>query len=112
MAAETWQMLDPLRPHPTRPVVDDDSATVVERAVHELSMHRSPCNKGHGGLRLHVLASLIAQAEALIPDAVADARDRDFRWDEIAAELGVTTATARRRYRDHTRPRSSPLDLD
>lgn len=112
MAADTRQMLDPLRLHPAYPVVDDNSATVIERAVHELSMNRSPCNEGHAGLRLHALASLIAQAEALIPDAVADARQRDFYWSEIANELGVTTATARRRYRGHPRGRSSPLDPD
>jgi len=112
MAAETWQMADPRRPHPERPVIDDDSVEALECAVHQLSIDRAPLNEGHAGLRLHVLASLIAQAEALLPDAVADARDRDFYWSEIAAELGVTADTARRRYRRHTQTRSVPLEAD
>ena len=112
MAAETWQMLDPMRGHPDHPVIDDDSAEIIERAIHALVIHRSPCNEGHAGLRLHVLASLIAQAEALIPDAVADGRERDFWWSEIADELGVTTAIARRRYGAYTRGRTLPIDPD
>jgi hypothetical protein len=111
MAAETWQMTDPRRPHPDRPVIDDDSADALGRAVHQLSIDRAPPNDGHAR-RLHVLASLIAQAEALLPDAVADARDRDFYWSEIAAELGVTAGTARRRYRHHAQTRSLPLEAD
>jgi hypothetical protein len=112
MAAETWQMSDPRRPHPDRPVIDDDSLDALERAVHQLSIDRAPLNEGHAGLRLHVLATLIAQAQALLPDAVADARDRDFHWSEIAAELGVTTGTACRRYHHHTPTRSLPLEAD
>ncbi len=112
MAAETWQMSDPWRVHPDRPVIDDDSAQIVADAVHLLSVFRSPMNEGHAGLRLHVLASLIAQAEALLPDAVADARDRDVYWSEIAQELGVTTTTARRRYSGYATTRRVPLEPD
>lgn len=112
MAAETWQMADPWRSHPDRPVIDDDSNEVLERAVELLGTLRSPLNAGHAGLRLHVLASLIAQAEALLPDAVADARDRDFNWSEIAADLGISATAARRRYSDYARARQVPLDPD
>jgi hypothetical protein len=114
MAAETWQMDDPRRPHPDHPVVDDTSAEVLEAAIHQLTIARSPLNEGHAGLRLHVLASLIAQARALVPDAVADARERGFWWSEIAGELGITAGAARRRYADHVREwrRALPLDLD
>jgi hypothetical protein len=110
MAAETRQMSDPWRIHPSHPVLDDDSAQVLEEAVRLLGVFRSPLNAGHAGLRLHVLASLINQADALIPDAVADARHQDFSWSEIGQELGVTTKTARRRYGAHAR--SAPLDPD
>jgi hypothetical protein len=114
MAAETWQMDDPRRLHPDRPVIDDDSAEILEAAIHQLTMARSPLNEGHAGLRLHVLASVIAQADALISDAVADARQRGFWWSEIGRELGITATAARHRYADHARAprRTPPFDLD
>ena len=69
MAAETWQMRDPWRLHPDHLVVDDDSAEALQTAVQLLELARSPLNQGDGALRVHVLASLIAQAEALLSDA-------------------------------------------
>ena len=98
MAADTWNMPDPWRAHPDRPVIDDDSAAALEDAIDQLSANRSPLGQGHAGLRLHALASLIAQAQALLPDAIADARARDFYWTEIADDLGITARAARRRY--------------
>jgi hypothetical protein len=112
MAAETWQMKDPSPLHPDHLVVDDDSAEALELAVHHLELARSPLNQGDGALRVHVLVSLIAQADALIADAVADARDQDHLWADIAAQLGVTAQTARRRYAHHHRTRIVPLDPD
>ena len=112
MAADIWQMRDPRRTHPDHVVVDDDSAQAIEEAVQSLELSRSPMNQGDGALRVHVLATLIAQAEALLPDAVADARDQDHPWDDIAAQLGITVDTARRRYSRHHRTRSAPLDPD
>ncbi|GAC1547158.1 MAG: hypothetical protein NVS3B12_35220 [Acidimicrobiales bacterium] len=102
----------PLRAHPDRPVIDGHSEQVVADAVALISVLRSPMGQGHAGLRLHALASLIAQAEALLPDAVADARDCDFYWPEIARELGVSTAAAFHRYDDYTTTRKLPLDAD
>lgn len=113
MAAETWaQMRDPRRAHPGQPLIDTDSEGVVEAAISALILERSPMNEGHAGLRLHVLASLIAQAQALVPDAVADARERDFYWSEIAAELGTTESACRHRYGDYARTRRVPIDPD
>ncbi len=113
MAAETWQMLDPLRVHPDHPHLDDDSAEILETAIRGLILCRSPLNEGHAGLRLHVLASLIAQAQALLPDAVAEAREHGFYWSEIASELGTTTSAARHRYIAAVRAwRPPPLDPD
>jgi hypothetical protein len=48
---------------------------------------------------LHALASLIAQAEQLLPQAVRNARDKELIWTEIGELLGTTAATAARRYR-------------
>jgi hypothetical protein len=112
MAAETWQMKDPRRLHPNHLVVDDDSAEALQAAVHLLELSRSPLNQGDGALRVHVLVSLIAQAETVLPDAVADARDQDHPWADIAAQLGVTADTARRHNSRHHRTRSVPLDPD
>jgi hypothetical protein len=112
MSADTWHYPDPWRLHPDHVVVDDDSAEALQQAVHLLELCRSPLNQGDGALRLHVLVSLIAQAEALLPDAVADARDQDHPWADIAAQLGVTDDTARRRYGQHHRTRTVPLDPD
>jgi hypothetical protein len=112
MVAETWKFEDPRRVHPDHVVTDDDSTQAIEEAVHLLSLCRSPMNQGDGALRVHVLASLITQANALLPDAVADARDQDHPWDDIAKQLGVTAGTARRRYGPHHRTRSVPLDPD
>ena len=112
MAADTWQMLDPRRLHPDHAVVDNDSADAIAEAVHHLTMCRSPMNQGDGALRIHVLASLITQAQALLPDAVADARDQDHQWSDIAHQLGVTADTAQRRYSRHHQTRIVPLELD
>ena len=67
---------------------------------------------GDATLRVHALATLIAQADALLADAVADARDQDHPWSDIAGQLGVTADTARRRYSRHHRTRSPLIDLD
>jgi hypothetical protein len=112
MAAETWKMSDPRRAHPDRVVLDDDSAQVLEAAVYQLSSYRSPMGLGDAALRVHVLATLIAQADALLADAVVDARDQDHPWSDVAGQLGVTADTARRRYSHHHRTRSPLIDLD
>jgi hypothetical protein len=98
MAADTWVEIDPRRPHPDHPIVDDDSATVVDEAVRSLTMLRSPLEDGDAGARLHALASLIAQAETFITDTVAAARDQGYTWPEIANRLALTTTTTRRRH--------------
>ena len=46
-------------------------------------------------IRLHAVASLIAQARQLLPQAVNDARDQELTWARIG-ELLNTTATAAR----------------
>jgi hypothetical protein len=98
MAADTWNTSDPRRPHPDRVVLDDDTLQVIDAAVYQLSIYRSPMNLNDGLLRLHALASLIAQADALLAAAVADARDQDHPWSDIARQLGISADTARRRY--------------
>jgi hypothetical protein len=56
--------------------------------------------QGLTNLHLHALASLIAQAEQLLPQAVHDARDQELTWAQIGELLNTTAATAARRYRN------------
>ncbi len=70
---------------------------MVEEAVESLVCLRGS-GPGDAGAVLSCLASLIAEAQARLPDAVADARDRDYTWPEIATRLAATASTARRRY--------------
>lgn len=111
MAADTWAMTDPRRSHPDHILVDDDASQIIEDTIYQLSIYRSPMALGDGVLRVHALATLIAGAAALLPGAVADARDEGHTWTDIAHQLGVTADTARRRY-NNRQTRRTPMDLD
>ena len=85
------------------PVVDDVSATVLNEATDTLAGLRTPYWLGDSAVRLHALASLLAQGNTLLPHAVAQARDQDLTWDQIGQLLGLTGPAAARRYRPATR---------
>ena len=87
------------------PVVDDLSATVLDEAIDTLGRLRTPYWLGDSAVRLHALASLLAQGQALLPHAVAQARDQDLTWDQIGTLLGLTSSAAARRYRTATTTR-------
>ena len=82
------------------PRLDDDSLEVLNDAIDTLARRRTLYWLGESSVRLHALASLLAQAERLLPEAVHDARDQEFTWAEIGDLLNTTTATAARRYRN------------
>jgi len=84
------------------PVVDDLSATVLDEAIDTLAALRTPYWLGDTAVHLHALASLLLQAQRLLPDAVALARDQELTWDEIGQLLGISGSTAARRYRHAT----------
>jgi len=84
------------------PVVDDLSATILEDAIDTLGRLRTPHWLGDSAVHLHALASLLAQGQALLPYAVAQARDQDLTWDQIGQLLGLTSSAAARRYRPST----------
>jgi len=84
------------------PVADELSATVLSEAIDALAALRTPYWLGDSGVHLHALASLLLQAQQLLPEAVADARDQELSWDEIGQLLGVSASTAARRYRQPT----------
>jgi hypothetical protein len=95
------------RPRLTRPGelpaprADADSATVLAQAVDALAALRTPYWLGDSAVGLHALASLIAQAQQMIPTAVSQARDQEHIRAEIGQLLNLSPATAARRYRNH-----------
>jgi len=82
------------------PRTDDDSLDVITEAIEHLARRRTAYWLGDSAVHLHALASLIAQAEQLLPQAVHDARDQELTWAQIGELLNTTAATAARRYRN------------
>jgi hypothetical protein len=82
------------------PRTGHDSLQILTEAIDSLARQRTPYWLGDSGVRLHALASLLAQAEQLLPRAVADARDQELTWTQIGELLGTSPATAARRYRN------------
>ena len=83
------------------PATGDDSHQVLTGAIDNLAQLRTAYWLGDSGVRLHALASLLAQAQQLLPQAVADARDQELTWTQIGELLGTTATTAARRYRNN-----------
>jgi hypothetical protein len=82
-------VIDPRRRYPCCPVVDEETAAVLDEAIHALVMLRSPMCEGDAGAALHALGSLLAQALILLPSLTASARDQELSWPEIAGLLGL-----------------------
>jgi hypothetical protein len=80
------------------PVTSDDSLGVLNQAIDDLARLRTPYWLGDSAVRLHALASLITQAQELLPQAIHDARDQELTWAQVGELLGTTAATAARRY--------------
>jgi hypothetical protein len=83
------------------PRTDADSAAVLTEAIDALAALRTPYWLGDSAIGLHALASLIAPANTMIPDAVHAARDQGHTWAEIGQLLNLSPAAAARRYRNH-----------
>lgn len=103
---------DPWRVYPTRVLTDDDSACVLDEAVEDLLVLRSPMYCGDAGAELHALVSLIAQAKKRLAYVVADARDQEHSWAEIARQLGRSRLSTIARYAPSSKKRRRPLDPD
>jgi hypothetical protein len=82
------------------PATGPDSLHVLDEAIDQLARLRTPYWLGDSAVRLHALASLITQAQQLLPQAVHDARDQELTWAEIGELLNISTVTAARRYRN------------
>ena len=93
----------PLAPDPARRTARTASSTttaptVLAEAIDALAALRTPYWLGDSGVHLHALASLLAHAQQLLPEAVAQARDQELTWNEIGQLLGLAASTAARRY--------------
>lgn len=93
------------------PTTGEDSAAVLDEAIVSLACLRDVGMWiGDASADLHVLQSLIKEAESRLPRAVADARDQDYSWAEIADLLGVTRASAWQRYAARTDKNRTPVE--
>jgi hypothetical protein len=81
------------------PRVDEISEQVVREASEQIAKLRTPYWLGDAAVQLHTLASLIDQAQRLLPQAVHDAREQDYTWTEIGQLLNLAPGAAARRYR-------------
>lgn len=94
----SWSLDDDFS-HPDHPVVNDETAVVLEEATVELTLLRAPAALGDGLADLHAMVSILGQLQQWLPVVVAGARNQGHTWAEIASQLQVTPAAARRRYR-------------
>ena len=86
------------------PKTGRDSRAVIDEAVASLGRLRLPLEwPGNGAAEIHLLTSLIAEAEAQLAKSVALARDQGCSWAEIGDLLGTTRAAAWQRFADHAR---------
>lgn len=102
----------PRYPDADRPRVGLDTTVVLDHAVVALADRRF-MSVLDAPAQLHLLASLVAQAEAWLSEEVAAARGQGLSWAVIGRMLGTTATAARQRYapvvksgraaRDHAR---------
>ena len=82
---------------PRPPLSDDASYHVLDDAVTALADHRG-LPLAHDISLIHLLASLIDQAERWLPHAVLDARENGATWQDIATLLATSPHEAELRY--------------
>ena len=90
--------------HTLIPFADLASRAILDHALACLVLVRGGDLRDPGAT-ISTLVTLIAEAEARLPDAVVDARVRGYTWNRIAERLGSTTSAARHRFADHARCR-------
>ena len=82
------------------PRTGDDSLAIMTEAIDSLARLRTAYWLGDSAVHLHALASLIAQAEQLLSQAVRNTRDQELSWTQIGELLNTTATTAARRFRN------------
>jgi hypothetical protein len=96
----------PRRSDAPGPYVNIDTTVVLDRALVELADRRFTA-KLDAPAQLHLLASLIAQADTWLREQVAVARHDGASWAEVGHLVGSTATAARQRWASpaHTTPR-------
>jgi hypothetical protein len=112
--AQPWEPSDPRQDRTAIPYTDNQTYTLIDNAAYTLTICRAPMSYGDAAAAVSVFVSLAAEAEGRLHDAVADARDQGYTWDQIADRLATSETTARRRYAAYAtwRARNTPLDND
>ena len=105
-------MSEPRRDHYLAPATGEDTERVIDDAIETLGTLRSLPWLGDAGATLHLLTSLIAEAQHRLPRAVADARDQDYSWAQIGDLLGITRASAWQHYAPNLASHRTPLEPD
>jgi hypothetical protein len=82
--------------HPP-PLTDDDTYAVIDEALTALAGRRHAW-LGEDTTMIHLLASLIAQADRFLPQLVTDARAEGLTWTDLATLLGTNPDEARLRF--------------
>lgn len=90
--------------HTLIPFADLASRAILDQALTCLVLVRGGDPRDPGAA-ISTLVTLIAEAEARLPDAVVDARVRGYTWNRIAERLSCTVSAARHRFADHARCR-------
>jgi len=98
---------------PVRPHSGNDTWDLVENALRELADRRGRW-PGDPLTAITLLASLIDQAERMIPELAADARKNRASWADLATALGTSPEQAELRYspRSPVRDTREPYDPD
>ena len=89
--------IDQLPVQSAAPYSDEESRLLLDRLVAALIDLRFPLCRHDATARLHVLASLQADIHGRLAGVIADARDQDYSWNQIAVSLGTNPAAVRRR---------------
>jgi len=97
--------------HTRFPCTDDHTRLLIEDALATLLILRAPARLRDAAARVSCLLSLSDQASGLLDDAVVDARELGYSWEEIADRLFVSASTARRRYAGYARWRKAGCPL-
>ena len=98
---------------PVRPHSGNDTWDLVENALRELADRRGRW-PGDPLTAITLLASIIDQAERMIPELAADARKNRASWADLAIALGTSPEQAELRYspRSPVRDTREPYDPD